>query len=201
MMIEEIVKREWEFFQDVHHTEGRADCQDDFETFYLQRKSQFEAFYENVLESYLKDLIAAKEMGRNLVMEKYAYMMESTDPDYFQTIVNQLPKIDSQKKELVNSICQIEVSMREEMNKHYPNLSSLSRNTHTQNDSMFDTSFETYLRGELYTYSDQTLWLYGQMIVDMLNHGENLILCIVEHTVKAYGYSSLEDAEKCLLKS
>lgn len=47
-MVDEIVQLEWDFFQQVHHIDGRASCQDDFETFYLQRKSQFEAFYQNV---------------------------------------------------------------------------------------------------------------------------------------------------------
>ena len=55
-MVDEIVQLEWDFFQQVHHIDGRASCQDDFETFYLQRKSQFEAFYQNVQKACLQDL-------------------------------------------------------------------------------------------------------------------------------------------------
>lgn len=195
-MIEEIIKREWDFFQKVHHIDGRADCQDDFETFYLQRKSQFEVFYENVRESYLQDLKNYATIGRNPLMEKYAYMMESSDPKYFQTIQDYLPKLDQQQKQLIDSICEIEVAMREEFNQQYPHLASRARYTHTNEDTHEDTSFETYLRGELSTYSPYTLWLYGKMLADMMNKQENIILLTMEHTVKAYGYQSLEEAEQ-----
>ena len=112
-MIDEIIQREWEFFQKVHNIGGRASCQDDFETFYLQRKGQFEVFYDNLLQSYLQDLKDAKAIGRNLVMEKYAYMMESTDFQYFQTIKGDLPVLDFKQRELIDYICQVEVQMRE----------------------------------------------------------------------------------------
>lgn len=198
-MIDEIIKREWDFFQQVQNIGGRASCQDDFETFYLQRKGQFEIFDDDVRESYLQDLKDAKEIGRNLVMEKYAFMMESTDPEYFQTIQDQLPVLDSQQKELINYICEIEVQMREEFNQQYPHLSSQARYTHSQEDEKDDTSFETYLRGELSTYSAHTLWLYGKMILQMLENQENMIVLIMERTVKAYGYSSLDDAESKII--
>ncbi len=195
-MIDEIIQREWEFFQKVHNIGGRASCQDDFETFYLQRKGQFEVFYDNLLQSYLQDLKDAKAIGRNLVMEKYAYMMESTDFQYFQTIKGDLPVLDFKQRELIDYICQVEVQMREEFNQKYPNLSSLMRDTYSHEDQQDDTSFETYLRGELSTYSPQTLWLYGQMIVDMLKRNENMIIHIMHKTIEAYGYSSLEEAEE-----
>ena len=55
-MIKEIIEREWEFFQKVQNIGGRASCQDDFETFNIQRTAQFKVFYQDVLESYLNDL-------------------------------------------------------------------------------------------------------------------------------------------------
>lgn len=195
-MIEEIIKREWDFFQKVHHIDGRADCQDDFETFYLQRKSQFEVFYDDVNKSYLQDLKDYEKIGRNPLMEKYAYMMESSDPEYFQTIKEYLPQLAPQQIQLINSICAIEVDMREEFNQQYPHLASHARYTHTSEDTQAETSFETYLRGELSTYSFETLWLYGKMLVDMINKQENIIFSIMEHTAKAYGYQSLEKAEQ-----
>ena len=178
-MVDEIVQLEWDFFQQVHHIDGRASCQDDFETFYLQRKSQFEAFCQNVQKACLQDLKLAQQIGRNPVMEKYAYMMESTDPEYFDTIRDQLPAVDQQKKDFINALCDIEVSMREDMNDQYPYL----------------------LRGELMTYSDETLYLYGQMVLDMVQKNENLIEKILMNTVKAYGYASLEDANKFIMDS
>ncbi len=194
-MIEEIIEREWEFFQKVQNIGGRASCQDDFDTFYLQRKSQFEVFSNELLQSYLLDLKEAKNQGRNMIMEKYAYMMESTDPTYFLQIQNQLPVIDSSQRELIDFICQIEVSMREEFNQKYPCLAYNARETHTYEDQKDETSFETYLRGELMTYSSQTLYLYGQMLVEKMKNNQNLIIEIMEKTVISYGYASLEEAE------
>lgn len=200
-MVEDIVNLEWEFFQQVHHIDGRASCQDDFETFYLQRKSQFEAFDEDVQKACLLDLEVAKQVGRNPVMEKYAYMMESTDPQYYQQIQDSLPEVDQQKRDLIDAICEMEVTMREDMNQKYPYLLSQARLTHSYQDEKDDTSFETYLRGELMTYSDETLYLYGQMVVNMVKNGENLIENILLHTVKAYGYSSLEEANNFMKDS
>ena len=71
-MIEEIIQREWEFFQDVHNIGGRASCQDDYETFFLQRRGQFAVFFPEVNASYLQDLKDAKARGQNPIMEKYA---------------------------------------------------------------------------------------------------------------------------------
>ena len=200
-MVDEIVQLEWDFFQQVHHIDGRASCQDDFETFYLQRKSQFVAFDEDVQKACLRDLEVAKQVGRNPVMEKYAYMMESTDPQYYQQIQDSLPEVDQQKRDLINAICEMEVTMREDMNQKYPYLLSQARLTHSYQDEKDDTSFETYLRGELMTYSDETLYLYGQMVVNMVKNGENLIENILLHTVKAYGYSSLEEANNFMKDS
>ncbi len=194
-MIKEIIEREWEFFQKVQNIGGRASCQDDFDTFYLQRKSQFEVFSNELLQSYLLDLKEAKNQGRNMIMEKYAYMMESTDPTYFLQIQNQLPVIDSSQRELIDFICQIQVSMREEFNQKYPCLAYNARETHTYEDQKDETSFETYLRGELMTYSSQTLYLYGQMLVEKMKNNQNLIIEIMEKTVISYGYASLEEAE------
>lgn len=194
-MIEEIIQREWDFFQEVHNIGGRASCQDNFETFYLQRKGQFEVFYPEVNESYLKDLKLYKEIGRNPIMEKYAYMMESTDKDYYDTIKDQLPERSEEQMDIINTICRIEVAMREVFDQQYPRLSSLARDTHTGDDQQENTSFETYLRGELSTYSPETLYLYGRMIANMYQNSQNMILMIQEKTVQAYGYRSLDDAE------
>lgn len=197
-MIEEIIKREWDFFQKVENIGGRASCQNDFETFFLQRKGQFEVFYPEVNASYLKDLKLYQDIGRNPIMEKYAYMMESTDPDYYQTIKEHLPPRSQEQMDIINSICSIEVSMREVFNETYPKLSQNARMTYTQDDTKERTSFETYLRGELSTYSFDTLYLYGKMLTDMLKKKQNIVFLIQEKTVQGYGYQSLNDAESKL---
>ena len=128
-------------------------------------------------------------------MEKYAYMMESTDPEYYDQIKDQLPTRTKEQLDIIDSICQIEVTMREEFNQRYPKLAGNARDTYTEDDQKNNTSFETYLRGELSTYSPQTLYLYGKMLADMYQKGQNIVLMIQEKTVQGYGYASLDDIE------
>ena len=75
-ILEAIIQLEWNMFQKVRNTGGRAGCQDDWETFYIMRKSQFTSWKKELLLSYERDLLDGESAGRNLVMEKYAYMME-----------------------------------------------------------------------------------------------------------------------------
>ena len=187
-MIKEIIEREWEFFQKVQNIGGRASCQDDFETFNIQRTAQFKVFYQDVLESYLNDLKYYKNIGRNPVEEKYVRMMESNDPLNYNKIKKYLVEMDEDQKKLIESIVAIEVTMREEVNEKYPQIASLARYTYSYEDDIENTSFETYLSGELSTYSPHTLYLYGQMILDMVRKKENMIIKILENTARAYDY-------------
>ena len=86
----QIVEKEWLMFQQVQGVNGRAACQDDWTTFLIMRLSQFEGWDTDVLESYFEDIVQAEAQERNLIMEKYAYMMEETDPVYFLSIKEML---------------------------------------------------------------------------------------------------------------
>ena len=77
----------------------------------------------------------------------------------------------------------------------YPSLSDNARSIHTYEDNPFNTSYETYLRGELGTYSDKMLQLYGKYIVEYARAGKNLAESIMGNSVKMYGYATLEEAE------
>lgn len=194
-IIEQIVEMEWEMFQNVRNTGGRAACQDDFETFDVMRKSQFLTWDLPLLESYWQDLQEGKAQGRNLVMEKYAYMMESTAPKEYEAIATGLPKISEEKQAMVEQIVAIQVGWREEFAEKYPHLSGQARIIHTSEDTLNDISFETYLRGELKTYSMQTLVLYGRRIVAFVQEQKNMTEEIMRYTTAFYGYKTLEDAE------
>lgn len=194
-IIEQIVEMEWEMFQNVRNTGGRAACQDDFETFDVMRKSQFLTWDLPLLESYWQDLQEGKAQGRNLVMEKYAYMMESTAPKEYEAIATGLPKISEEKQAMVEQIVAIQVGWREEFAEKYPHLSGQARIIHTSEDTQYDISFETYLRGELKTYSMQTLVLYGRRIVAFVQEQKNMTEEIMRYTTAFYGYKTLEDAE------
>ena len=194
-IIEQIVEMEWEMFQNVRNTGGRAACQDDFETFDVMRKSQFLIWDLPLLESYWQDLQEGKAQGRNLVMEKYAYMMESTAPKEYEAIATGLPKISEEKQAMIEQIVAIQVGWREEFAEKYPHLSGQARIIHTSEDTLYDISFETYLRGELKTYSMQTLVLYGRRIVAFVQEQKNMTEEIMRYTTAFYGYKTLEDAE------
>ena len=79
-LIKETAEMEWELFDKVQNRGGRAACQDDRETFFLMRSSQFQAWPRELLESYRNDILSAREAGRNPLSEKYAYMMERPAP-------------------------------------------------------------------------------------------------------------------------
>lgn len=195
-VIEQIVNMEWEMFQNVRNTGGRASCQDDFETFEIMRKSQFLVWDTSLLESYWQDLQEGKLQGRNLVMEKYAYMMESTAPEEYKEIAEGLPEISEEKQAMIEQITAIQVGWREEFAEKYPHLSGQARIIHTSEDTLNDISFETYLRGELKTYSMETLVRYGRNVVAFVREGKNMTEEIMRHTTAFYGYKTLKDAEE-----
>lgn len=197
-LIDQLILLEWKAFDKVENEGGRADCQNNFLTFQVMRRSQYLTWNEELLSSFIQDFLEANERGWNLITEKYGRMMESTAPEEFERIKERFPAISPEKKAIIEAIVEIEVKWDEEFAKAYPRLSSQGRSIHTGEDNLYNTSSETYLRGELSTYSDRTLGLYGAFVADYARRGENLIRDTVKNTVLLYGYSSLEAAEKAL---
>lgn len=198
MIMEEIIKREWHDFSTAKNEGGRAACQDDWDTFSIMRQSQYLTWPEPLLESWLNDLTAAQQNGWNVMTEKYARMEESTAPDRYERIKRLLPVRSDMHRAITEQIVQIQVSWMEEFAAEYPKMAGRARNIHTGDDTMFATSYETYLRAELGTYSDATLKLYGRFVVDLYRRGENLAKQIMGNTAKLYGYADLDAAEKAI---
>lgn len=195
-LISEIVEREWDFFQHVNNAGGRAYCQDDRKTFDIMRKSQFMAWNKDVCESYLNDLITAETEQRNPLMEKYAYMMEYTSPFEYAQIKDKLPPVSEETQKLTTVIVGYHLQWHADFTSAYPRLANAGR---PASQTFMDvTSVEVYLRGELYTYSPATLNRYFDMVRDFKTAGINLNQRIEEHTVKMYGYRSLDQAEESL---
>lgn len=195
-MIEElVVNNEWNMFQKVKGIDGRADCQDQYETFVIMRLSQFRSWDTEVVESYLQDLEDAKACGRNLVMEKYAHMMAQTDPDYYAQIVHLLPPVSDAVKEMAKTITMQYVQWEKEIEIQYPHVRSQGRPV---DGVALDgtTSITNYLTCELYTYSEKTLMLFLQSILKKPEL--NRYKYSMEIMAKAYGYQSLDEAEKAL---
>lgn len=84
----------------------------------------------------------------------------------------------------------------EEFAAEYPALADNARSIHTSEDNPFNTSYETYLRGELGTYSDKMLELYGRYIVAYAAEGKNLAYDIMGNSVRMYGYRDIGEAER-----
>lgn len=200
-LTDQIIDLEWEAFDQVENEGGRAQCQDDWDTFFVMRKSQYMTWTVELLESYREDLRKAKAIGWNLMTEKYGRMMEDTDPEKYASMERYFPKIAVDKKVIIEEIIKIQVRWMEEFTEKYPYLAANSRSVYTFQDEYNSTSFETYLRGELSTYSDQTLKLYGGLIVEYLREEKNLTTDIMTNIVNLYGYEKLRDAEKFLKKS
>lgn len=195
-LIDQVILEEWKQFDKVQNEGGRADCQDDFETFRIMRKSQYLTWSKELLESYYEDLINAKKSGWNLIMEKYARMMKSTNPDKYAALEKDLPKIPEERIKIQEEIIKIQIAWMEDFAKIYPKLTRNMRNIHTAQDSAYNTSYETYLRGELYTYSEKTLLLYASFIIGLFKAGRNLAVETMGNTVKLYGYETLKEAEE-----
>lgn len=194
-LIDKVISLEWKQFDKVENIDGRADCQDDFNTFNIMRRSQYMAFSEELLKSYYLDLAEAERKGWNLIAEKYARMMEYTSPAEYSKIKNQLPARDEGRLQIQEAIIEIQISMMEEFAKEYPKMAANARSIHTYEDNIYNTSYETYLRGELGTYSDETLILYGRFITGCIENNINLAYKIMNNTAVLYGYKSVEDAE------
>ena len=199
VLIDTIVKMEWEAFDKVENEGGRASCQDDWETFSIMRKSQYMTWNDEMLEAFIQHFEDSIKSGRNLITEKYGRMMESTVPWEYEKIKDAFPLIPSQQKAIMEEIIKIQVAWMEEFAKEYPNMAGNARSIRTSEDKVFNTSYETYLRGELGTYSEKMLMLYGRFVAQLAKEGKNLAKMTMENTAKLYGYESLELAEKSLI--
>lgn len=82
--IRDIVASEWEMVDRVEGLGGRAGCQDDAASFAVHRLAQHLSFPHGSLPAIRDEHVRAARDGRNLVAEKYARMMELTDPAYFE---------------------------------------------------------------------------------------------------------------------
>jgi hypothetical protein len=175
-----VLSMELAMFQSVPGAQ-RASCQDQPETFKLHRRAQFSTWSLATLQSYLDDLESAQASGINLMTVKYARMQDL------------IPGRDANP--LIDAILDQQCAWQMEMFSRYPCLMGGGRPLLKADDTAYMTSFETYLRGELETYSDRTLEsLHGDMI-RMRGKGVNMAKAIYDTLVRDLGYHSLDEAE------
>ena len=176
-----ILKRELDMFLTVP-TLQKASCQEDPEMFRIVRSSQFVSWSGETLESYLQDLKSAEKNNINLMTQKYARM------DNLIEKIKENPEMDE--------IVDIEIEWQKEMFEKFPCLMGSARALRSSEDTPSATSFETYLRGELETYSDTTLTFLLKDVKHYFEKNENMMIKNYLDMVKQLGYTSIEDAEE-----
>ena len=180
-IIEQVLDIELYMFQRVRSA-APAPCQSVPDNFRKIRGSIYEMWTKEMLQSYLNDLQVAQKKGRNLVTEKYARMD------------NLIPPLSTNP--LIDKIVEIEANWQEELKTKYPAI--YNRMCRSTNPAQDGSNFSVYLKGELETYSDNTLELYYKNIKNALEKGKNLAMLALERLVKKGGYNDLEHAENML---
>lgn len=184
-LIFHIIDLEWRMFDAVQHVNGRAPCQDEQALFYIMRYSQHQAFSEEFHRAYLADLKTALAEGRNLITEKYAYMMETTDPeDFLRHIKPHLPSISPVKQGAVDVCLHLLEAQEADARQQLP---SLSKKARPEKDAGRDVSALTYMAGELKTYSLGTLQACARSLEASRANHINVVADIYRMTQSFYG--------------
>jgi hypothetical protein len=195
-----IIEIEWEMFDQVQNEGGRADCQDDFRTFFIMRLSQFEAWNADMVHSYLRDLLAARSAGENRLSHKYGYMTAISDPRESERLEEALPNPGDERRRLARALTDRQLLLHERAMKKYPLLAGRGRLLRTRDEAPGETSIETYMLGELLTYSKRTLRLFEAHLDELEAAGKNFVEMNLNNIVRMYGFASIENAEEALRK-
>jgi hypothetical protein len=188
-LIREILETELKMFLSVRAREP-VSCQQDPEGFRMNRAAQFSVWSVRTLASYREDLEKAVEQGRNLMTLKYA-RMEDLIPKLHDDIL-----VDN----LIDQIVNIEVGWQREMMAKYPYLMKRGRPLNEGEEGLRTTSFVNYLRGELETYSADTLAHLYRDVSESRDRNQNMAQAVYEHVVRSNGFASIEEAEAAVAR-
>ena len=201
---EAIVRHEWDQFQRTNNEGGRAACQGNWPVFHQMRLAQFLTWERPLLTSYAADLdqklsdMCHLRQNSEMLSEKYGRMMASTAPENFtKNIEPYIPRLSEERAARQEQVIAQQVAWAKDFRERYPKLGEAMRALTTTEDTPSATSFETYLRGELGTYSDQTFERYEAMIGERAaaSPQRNITEETLLHTVQLGGFDTLEEAE------
>lgn len=196
--INEIIRLEFEAFDKVKNEGGRAECQNNWPFFCVMRKSQYLTWTDEMLVCIKNLWLENKSKGWNMITEKYGRIMESTAPDEYKELEKNFPLKSDQTRAIVNQIAEIQVEWMKDFAEQYPKLAVQARDITSDTDAIDNASYETYLKGELLTYSDELLKMYAQFVVDLYREGKNLAKMTIENTARLQGFRSLDEAENSI---
>lgn len=191
-LIDKIIYLEWKMLISITAIDDPEGCRQDPATFEVMRKSQHMIWSEATLKSYLADLELAESQQVNMAAERYAHMMKVTHPAEYEQIKHSLRPVSHEAVQLVDKIMAIFSVWNADMDKSYPNIRSFGRPT-TENGTW--TSVDTYLRGELLTYSVKTLSLCLQDLYQAQAQAINLSQLTLLNMARCYGFQTLDDME------
>lgn len=194
-VIDTIVRYEWEDFSRVADMGSQAECQRRPDAFVRMRRALLGTWSEELLESYLEDVSNARAAGRSLMSEKYAWMMERTDARRFADLADLLPMPSYEVCERIEHIVKFFLVWQGQANVLFPRLTAGGRPLVMEDDRTGETSFETYLRGELKVYSPRTVEIYERYVIGCWHAGENLAIANLDNIARSYGYRDAADAE------
>lgn len=182
-LLDDILDLEMAMFLSVP-TDGPCSCKEHPLSFRTNRRVQFLAWSSEALLSYREDLRRATSEGRNLMTYKYARM------DSLLPCENHEP--------LVDVIARQQLEWQELLFRKYPKFMHGARPLERSQDTSKATSFETYLRAELETFSAATLSLLNQEIQRKKAQGINMSEEIYGYLLEAEGLPSLPELENKL---
>jgi hypothetical protein len=194
-VVDKILAIEWEMFQSVNENGPRAECQENPSMFDAMRRGQYSTWSNGALMNYLCDLRIAKADGRNLITERYIHMMKYTEPSAYEKLAGSLTCPSDRVCELADEICGRLLKQSASLAEKFPAVAALGRPLLSEGDGLDVTSVETYQKGELLTYSENTLIELRNHIDALEREGISLVRQILENHARYYGYGSLEDAE------
>ena len=197
-ILNEIIALEWEMFQLVNEGGPRADCQDEYGTFYDMRYGQFSEWSTAAQSCYLEHLSTAKAEGRNLIEEKYIWMMIEGAPEAFIELSSRVTMPTEPAKELADAICDTLMKQTALLHVRYPFVATSGRPLYSSDGGSGVVSVETYQYSELLTYSEATLKALYEHITQLATQNIMLAELILTDSVKHYGYKTLDDAEAAM---
>lgn len=165
-VLDKIVAYEWDMLQKTNSRQKHLECRNNKYTFHLMRKSQWAIYPLDIQAKYLRDIHLALQDGRNLMVEKYAYMMQDFVAEEFEAIKDRLPSISPKKEELVKAILEQHFIWHDEAKRLLPK--TMERGRCSCQTISNEVSIFVYLKGELYTYSEDTL-------EGILNYNQSLV--------------------------
>lgn len=195
-ILDRLISMEWKMFSSVNEGGPKADCQQDPVTFDGMRRAQFSAWSDEAVMSYLNDVENAAAIGRNLAMEKYIHMMKNNQPEQYAVLIKRVAFPSDKAVELAEKIAAEMIAQTIPLHRDFPYVSGAGRPLYSTEDYKGFISVETYQKGELYTYSLNTLKALWNHLNELKQNGISLARVILENSVKHYGYQSLEQAEQ-----